>query len=260
MPDIRVNGVRLYYEEHGTGAPILCIHGTSSSAMMWRGAAVDALARLGRVIIYDRRGCTRSERPEPYETSVPQHAEDAAALLEALDASPALLIGRSYGGAVAIGVALRHPERVRALALLEPGDVALDGETTAYDEELRRAVEGAAARDASTVAEALIRSVLGDAQWESFPDEVRRMFADNSPAVLAETRGPRFEVGPDQLASIRVPALLVAGDASPADFRDLAERLAAAIPGARLTVVAGGHLIDPGGPEVLACVRSVLEG
>ena len=84
-----VNGVRLHVEEHGDGEPILCIHGTSGSAAFW-GDAVQELARLGRVISYDRRGCGRSERPEPYETtSVDEHADDAAALLVSLDAAPA---------------------------------------------------------------------------------------------------------------------------------------------------------------------------
>src|SRR5437660_4769421 len=98
MPEVHVNGVRLYYEEHGQGDPILCIHGTSSSAMVWRPRAIEELSAFGRVIVYDRRGCTRSERPDPYETSVVQHAEDAAALLQALDALPAVVIGRSCGG------------------------------------------------------------------------------------------------------------------------------------------------------------------
>jgi pimeloyl-ACP methyl ester carboxylesterase len=44
MPEVRVNGVRLYYEEHGRGEPILCIHGTSSSAMVWRAAAIHELS------------------------------------------------------------------------------------------------------------------------------------------------------------------------------------------------------------------------
>jgi len=108
-----------HYAERGAGAAILCIHGLSSSAQMWRDAAIDELARLGRVIVYDRRGCTRSERPEPLETSVAQQAEDAAALLEGLDATPAVVIGRSYGGEVATELALRHRDHVRALVLLE---------------------------------------------------------------------------------------------------------------------------------------------
>jgi esterase len=102
VPEARVNGVRLYYEEHGHGAPIACIHGGGSSALLWADA-LEELARLGRVIAYDRRGCTRSERPEPYErTSVVEQADDAAALLDALVAAPAVVIGRSYGGAVAV--------------------------------------------------------------------------------------------------------------------------------------------------------------
>jgi esterase len=99
VPEARVNSIRLYYEEHGSGAPILCIHGGGSSALMWADA-VEELARLGRVIAYDRRGCTRSERPEPYErTSVAEQAYDAAGLLDAVAATPAVVIGRSHGGA-----------------------------------------------------------------------------------------------------------------------------------------------------------------
>lgn len=258
MADVRVNGIRLYYEEHGSGAPILCIHGTSSSAKVWRGAATDALASLGRVIIYDRRGCTRSERPEPYETSVAQHADDAAALIRTLGAGPAILVGRSYGGAVAIGVALRNPDLVRALVLLEPGDVVVDGAVSAWEDEMLRAVEEAAATDLSTVAEAMLRSVLGDGQWESLPGEYQAMFADNSPAVLAEVRGPRLDVASADLAAIRVPVLLVAGESSLPEFRRINERLAAAIPDTRSVLVGGGHLIDPGEPSVLRFIGEVL--
>ena len=99
-PTIRVNGVSLYYEEHGAGEPILCIHGTGSSAAFWRDAAAE-LATHGRAIVYDRRGCSRSERPEPFVTNVRQQADDAAALIDALGAAPAIVIGRSYGGEIA---------------------------------------------------------------------------------------------------------------------------------------------------------------
>src|SRR5438093_1274768 len=125
MPHATVNGVRLYYEERGTGDPIVCIHGTASSAMIW-GRAVEELGPLGRLIVYDRRGCTRSERPEPYHTNVAQHADDAAALLEELGAIPAVVIGRSYGGETALDLALRYPDHVRALVLLEAAVLSFD--------------------------------------------------------------------------------------------------------------------------------------
>ena len=114
------------------GAPILCIHGAGSSALAWAGA-VEKLARLGRVIAYDRRGCGRSERPEPYErTTVGEHADDAAALLDALAPAPAVVVGRSFGGWVATELALRHPGRVRALVLLEPDAPGLSAAADAW--------------------------------------------------------------------------------------------------------------------------------
>lgn len=257
MPDLRANGVRLYYEEHGEGAPILCIHGSSSSAMLWRDAAVEALSSLGRVIVYDRRGCTRSERPEPLETSVAQQAEDAAALLDGLDATPAVVIGRSYGGEVATELALRHRDHVRALILLEGFPRLLDPEVAAFAASVDRAVEKAAATDPSRAAEALHRQVLGK-RWDAYPDELRAMFTANSPAVLAEARGAWLEVSEAELGELDVPTLLVAAASSPPAFRRGTERTAAALPDAHVALIEGDHLIDPGSPEVLRFVESVL--
>ena len=81
MPEIRVNDVSLYYEEHGIGEAIVCIHGTGSSAAFWAVAA-EELAKHGRAIVYDRRGCFRSERPHPYATSVRQQADELQGKLQ----------------------------------------------------------------------------------------------------------------------------------------------------------------------------------
>ncbi len=188
MPYATANGVRLYYEERGSGTPILGLHGAGSSALFWEEAA-EKLSELGRVIIYDRRGCTRSERPEPYEiTSVREHADDARALLRELDAEPAILIGRSYGGTVALDLALRHPESVLALALLEAGPMGLSPEYDAWFTSLRDQLEELAAQDRiDAVGEAVLREVLG--AWEELPAAYREVFTANSPALLAEIRG-----------------------------------------------------------------------
>jgi pimeloyl-ACP methyl ester carboxylesterase len=61
MAEQRVNGVALYYEQHGEGAPIVLIHGCGGSALGFA-EAVTELSKLGRVIVYDRRGCARNER------------------------------------------------------------------------------------------------------------------------------------------------------------------------------------------------------
>jgi pimeloyl-ACP methyl ester carboxylesterase len=256
MTDVEVNGVRLHVEERGRGDPILGLHGTGSSAMAWREAA-ETLSDLGRVIVYDRRGCTRSERPEPYVTSVGEHAKDAAALIRTLDAAPAILIGRSYGGEIAVEVALAHPELVRALVLLEGASMSLDPEAKAWEEALLSSVEEAAERDPASVAQTFLRVVLGDDAWESLPALARQGFRDNGPAILAELRGGSLPTTAEDLGRISVPTLLVAGEDSPEIFGRVTERMAAAIAGARVERVPGGHLIDPAGPAVLEFVRSV---
>jgi esterase len=256
VPEIGVNGVSLYYEERGSGEPILCIHGTGSSAAPWR-ESVDRLAKHGRAIAYDRRGCFRSERPEPYVTNVGQHADDAAALIDALDASPAIVIGRSYGGATAVDLALRYPDRVRALALLEPALLAMTDEAARWASGIAARVLAAAERDTTTVGETFLRAVAGDDAWDALSQEAKVMYAGNGPAIVAEFRGGYLDVGPDQLGTIARPTLVVAGKESPPAFAEVTRIVAEAIPGSRLEWVGGGHLIDPAHPIVLGFVDEV---
>ncbi|WP_394837954.1 alpha/beta hydrolase [Pendulispora rubella] len=261
MPDCLVNGVRLHFEEHGQGqegrAPILCIHGMSTSALVW-GPSVAKVAALGRTIVYDRRGCTRSERPQPYATNITQQADDAAALLRALDAAPAVVIGRSYGGEVALALALRHPETVRALVLLEAGLVNLVPEAKAWAEGVMARTLAAAEGEPSDAAKALVHEILGEGAWEKLPPPLQSMFAANSAAVVAEMRGGFLEAEPEALSKLGIPLLLVASAESPPAFRHVVAAMGAAIPMARTALVPGGHMIDLAEPAVLEFVATVV--
>ena len=257
MPEMEVGGARLYYEEHGSGEPILCIHGTGSSTQLWRAPAA-ALASRGRAIIYDRRGFGRSERPEPFVTNVREQTDEAAALLDALGAAPAVVIGRSHGGEIAAGLALRYPEHVRALALLEGGGLLLSPAFRDWLAGVHERVFAAAETDMGTVGEVFLRTVLGDAAWDGLPDDVRRVFTENGPAMVAEERGGLLGANASELATISQPTLVVgARDSGPA-FAEATELTAKAIPGARLEWVEGGHLVDAAHPAVLAFVDEVL--
>jgi esterase len=260
MPNIQLPNIRLYYEERGEGVPILGIHGTGASAMTWE-SAVEDLARLGRVVTYDRRGYTRSERPEPIPPiTVREYADDTAALLETLSATPAIVIGLSYGGVVATDLALRYPDHVRALALLEPALLRLTPEGQQLEKDLTNLVTSAAERGIDTVGETFLRTVLGDAAWEQYPDQKKRMFTDNGPAILAEFRGGSLDVDEATLATIDKPTLLVESTDSPDVFRQITKVLGMAIPYARTVRVSGGHEINRAHPVVLDFIREVLAG
>ena len=131
--------------------------------------------------------------------------DDAAALLDALDAAPAVVIGRSHGGEIAADLALRYPDRVRALGLLEGGGLMLSPAFRRWLAPARERLFAAAEADPATVGEVLLREVLGDAGWEGLPDAVRDVFIANGPAIVAEERGGLLDASAAELGRIDMP-------------------------------------------------------
>jgi pimeloyl-ACP methyl ester carboxylesterase len=258
VPRLHVNGVDLYVEVSGEGLPVLGIHGTPSSALLWVDAAA-VLAEHGRVIIYDRRGFGRSGPRPPAESSdLDEHLEDAAALLEALNAVPAAVVGRSTGGLIALALAQRRPDVVQALVLLEGALFTVDPGAAAWAADLREQVLRGTTHDPAMASEVVFRAALGDDAWDAFPSEVRDLFVEASPAVLAEMRGRGLDLSaeplalsPEELGRVDVPTLLVSSEDSPAFFQRINDRLAEQLPHAEKVLVPGGHIIDPAHPAVL---------
>jgi len=262
---ITVNGTELYYEVYGDGVPILGIHGTPSSAQLWVDAAQE-LARRGRCIIYDRRGFSRSRQLGSFDAlDLADHVEDAAGLLDALEATPAVVIGRSTGGLIALELAYRYPDKVAVLVLLEPAAFSVDAEASAEAERIRSEVLAAADEDPSRAAEVVSRAALGDWFWDGLPSEVKAILAEESPAVLAEIRGRGLDLSAkpraftaDELASIRQPTLLVSAQDSIAILHLVNNRLAQGLPHVETALIPGGHLIDPAHPVVLEYVERFI--
>jgi 3-oxoadipate enol-lactonase len=115
MGTARVNGINLYYEEHGEGEPLLWVGGLGANVREIP-HLIRSYSRWSRFICFDARGCGRSDKP-PDEYSIAGLADDAAALLDHLGVASALVYGSSMGGMVAQELALLHPTKVRALVL-----------------------------------------------------------------------------------------------------------------------------------------------
>lgn len=116
MPKGRVNGIELYYELHGQGAPVLLIAGLSADHFMWA-LQLPGLVQEFQCILFDNRGVGQSSQPQgPYTTR--QLANDAAALLSHLGIAKAHIVGHSMGGAIAQEFAINHPTKTASVAIL----------------------------------------------------------------------------------------------------------------------------------------------
>ena len=117
MPELEVNGTRLYYQQSGQGPDVVLVHAVTSNQAVWMFTGlVDTLAAHFRVTSYDLRGHGASDRPQTGYTSAAM-AEDFKQLHAALGLEPAFLVGHSFGGVIALHAALLSPEAVAGVVL-----------------------------------------------------------------------------------------------------------------------------------------------
>jgi 3-oxoadipate enol-lactonase len=121
MPSVELQDLRIHYEEAGSGRNVLVlVHGNFASSRWWR-PTLDRLPRRWRAYALDLRGCGRTTSSGiAADYAIPRLASDVAAFVDRLDLPRFHLVGHSLGGAVALELSLRLPERVRSLTLVAP--------------------------------------------------------------------------------------------------------------------------------------------
>src|ERR1700736_5468800 len=121
MPKINRDGVKIYYEVHGSGPPLLLTHGFSLTSAMWQGQ-IEALSKQHKLVLWDMRGHGQSDYPEdPKAYSEALTVGDIAALLDEVGATRAIVGGLSLGGYMSLAFYRAHPERVSALLIIDTG-------------------------------------------------------------------------------------------------------------------------------------------
>jgi pimeloyl-ACP methyl ester carboxylesterase len=224
-----VNGTSLYYEKEGAGAPVLLIAGSTGDAGNFSRAAA-LLADEFTVVTYDRRGNSRSPRPPGWTTtSVGEQADDAAALIAALDISPAAVFGASAGGPIALDLMIRHPRLVRAGILQEPSIFAVLPDPAAALAPRRALIAQALPTTGPRGAvAALMRFLNDDGVFAAIPPDILERMLGNADTIL-DVEGPGFagwRPRTEDLAALRVPvALVVAADTLPV-YREVTRWLA----------------------------------
>jgi len=258
MPTVDVNGTELFYHEAGTGPSILLVHGMCGSADVWN----DQLARLSphfHCVAYDRRGHTRSPLGNLEQRTVEVHADDAAALIQALRLDPCLIVGSSGGARIVIDVVRRYPRLLRGAVLSEPPLFALDpASTPVFLRDVKPRIEEAVATGGPRAAVDAFFDVVCPGLWSGLDDSHRNPYRDNHRELFGDLQMPPYQITLADLRAIQTPCLIIRGARSHPVLRHIAELLAEGIPGAEsLEFAECGHVTYFEQPEAFA--RSVIE-
>ncbi|HEU0030503.1 MAG TPA: alpha/beta hydrolase [Kofleriaceae bacterium] len=268
---VPVDDVTFAVSEQGHGEPVVFVHGDMSDHRSW-GGQLPALSERYRVITYSRRFAWPNPPPPPGAGNpLERHADDLVAILRALDATPAHLVGTSSGAFVCLLAARKAPELVASLTLHEPPIVTLFVGLPPTPGEILRLLPsrprtalsivkfGARVIDPATKAfrrgdreaatQIFVGGVVGTATFDKLPEKRREQARANVPALEAMlVHGGMPRLTEADIRAVTVPTLLVAGTTSPRLFVRLIDALDELLPDSERVEIAGGHIayeLDP---------------
>jgi pimeloyl-ACP methyl ester carboxylesterase len=240
----------LGYVEAGAGETILLLHGSAASGAMWR-PVMAALRPLYRVVAPDLIGYGKSA---PWQGSNAFSARDEARALQAIlpcCGEPYHLVGYSYGGLVALCLALSNPVRVRTLTLIEPvffAGLRHAGRHDAYrqiDDVGRKFHAHMARQDRAAALRGFVEFWSGAGAWDRLPEQARSaMLAMTDKIALDWQAAFGFDPDMNRLTMLAGRTALLRGDRSPAPMRQLVDGLHGLLPGSSHAVLPGAdHLL-----------------
>lgn len=266
---VTARGLRFHYVERGlvSAPPLLCLHGITQTAHSWDEVAAE-LSSAYRVLCLDQRGHGDSDWAADGDYSRQTQAADVDAISDALELSSFTLAGMSMGGVNAITFTARHPEKVRALVIVDVSpEIQVKGvenirhfiqasdELDSFEAFVERAHQFNPRRSLDNIRSRLSHNLkqLPNGKWTWKYDK----------ALRSPDRG--FQATAllnlwDDVRAIRCPTLIIKGGESDILSAESAEKMQAAIPGSRVAVVTGaGHSVMGDNPAAfVTAVREFL--
>ena len=255
MPTITTNGVEIYYIREGSGEPVILVPGLLFGARHWQ-PQIDALKSDYDVIAVDLRGQHHSQTTDdPAGYDMWNQMEDVYGLIQQLGVAPVHYAGLSMGGFLGMRMALKHPEAVRSLVLIDTTDLPEEAEKVEIYEAFRQVLESGGIENVlPAMPPIFFKQSFIDGQpkqVEAWLDELR---AGNHQGTAHASRAVdnRDDIS-DRTPTISVPTLVIHGTEDAAIDLDRAEQLAARIPGSRLEKVEGaGHQSNVDSPDEIS--------
>lgn len=249
-----VNGVTLTYLEQGQGAPVVFVHGMLSDYRVWEGQR-EPVAQRYRCIVLTQRYYGTSPWPDGGEQfSLATHVDDLAAFMHRLKVGPVHVVGWSYGGAIALTLAVQHPELVKSMFVYEhslitivtdPADAKVVGEDR--KDMLAQGETAIRAGDTLKAAQLLIDGTNSQpGMFDTLPAATRSATLDNARTLpLQFAAPPPPPISCAQLSHITVPVAIVVGGLTRPFYRILSGTASSCIPGSRLIVIPRGRHSAP---------------
>jgi pimeloyl-ACP methyl ester carboxylesterase len=247
--EVEVNGVRLQYIEHGSGEPIVFVHGAPHDLRAWEPVR-EEIAKRYRFIAYTQRYFGTEPWPDEGKNySIATHADDLAKFITSLNAGPVHLVGWSHGGLVSATAAVSDPSLVRSLILYEANVISVlpaespEGKIVREDRARMFGPVVAAASETGDFIKAakLLQEVvfqLRPGEFNSLPEDLQTVLLDNARVVpLMFAAPPPPVITCDMLKDFTRPTLVMRGEKSRAFFTLISEAITKCVPGARQVIL-----------------------
>jgi len=259
-----IDGCRIAYQQSGTGEPLLLVHGITTYSFIWR-KVVPLLDQSFKVIAVDLPGCGASDMPLDQSYALRAHAGRLLALIDALQLGPPYFIGHDLGGGIGQIIAVRHPEKIRSLTLINsvghdfwPVQPISIMRTPIVRQFLMSIVDRRLFRlivQRGLYHQERLTDELMDLFWKPFMSSTGRKAFLHFAKCLDNHDLTELE---NELRHLQLPVLVLRGDADPYLSAAIAEKLHRDIPGSLLRRIAtASHYLMEDEPEWAA--RQIVE-